>query len=75
MTYYADQDPENAVDTNYYADYAAKLMDAMENSEDDRRAIAEMLAFFLTGMKDDFSQRRLVRTLTERATLIVEREE
>lgn len=53
--------------------YTEKLMIAMEDSEDDRREIAQILAFFMTGMQDDFSRQRLIRTLMARANEIVER--
>lgn len=71
--YIKEADPENAVDTSYYDTYKVAIADALEFSGEDREAVAGILAFYLTGMKDQFSEDRLIRTIVERAESIIER--
>lgn len=73
--YIAAADPENAVDTNFTQEYVAKLMDAMEHSEEDRKELAETLAYYMLTLKDQYSKDKLVRLLMARANEIVERPE
>lgn len=73
MPYYAYMDPENAVDTDYYVTYKADIAEILAYSDEDREEIAGIIAFYMTGMQDDYSKRRLIRTLVERAEAIIER--
>ena len=73
MPYYAYMDPENAVDTDYYVTYKADIAEALAHSDEDREEIAGIIADYMTGMKDEYAARRLIRTMIERAESIIER--
>lgn len=73
MPYYADLDPENAVDLKSYNETLGQLLG--EWDENDTDAVAEAMADFLTGPQDSYAESKLVRMIRNRANSIIERAE
>lgn len=73
MTYYADMDPENAVDLKSYKETLGELLG--EWHENDTDAVAEAMADWLTGPMDEYAALKLAIAIKLRAYSIIRRAE
>lgn len=71
MPYYADLDPENAVDLKSYNETLGQLLGEWHDNDTD--AVAAAMAEFLTSAQDSYAERKLVRMIRDRAESIIER--
>lgn len=73
MPYYAEMDPENAVDYPNHEQMTERLAD--EWSDDDTLAVQSIMADYLTGPLDGYAKSKLWRKMIERAELVAARYE
>lgn len=73
MPYYADLDPENAVDLKSYNETLGQLLG--EWHENDTDAVAAAMADWLTGPMDDYATSKLASAIKLRAESILSRAE
>ncbi len=71
MPYYASMDPENAVDFKCVNEQAGELADNWH--ENDQDEIINIMADWLTSLRDGHADAKFLRQMKDRAELIAER--
>ncbi len=71
MPYYADRDPENLKDCKCVNEQAGELADNWH--ENDQDEIINIMADWLTGLRDSHADAKFLRLMKDRAELIADR--